>query len=76
MSLIEKLPNEVLLDIFDLLTIKVRFLRGNVIWSGAAWYVFYVCWMDINNTVFPQIRPAGIIFLQGLQLRVLLECGY
>jgi hypothetical protein len=31
MSLIEKLPNEVLLDIFDLLTIKVRLLRGNVI---------------------------------------------
>ena len=28
------------------------------------------------HTVFPQIRPAGIIFLQGLQLRVLLECGY
>ena len=27
-------------------------------------------------TVFPHIRPAGIIFLQGLQLRVLLECGY
>ena len=27
-------------------------------------------------TVFPQIRPAGIIFLQGLQLRVLLERGY
>ena len=24
-------------------------------------------------TVFPHIRPAGIIFLQGLQLRVLLE---
>ena len=30
-------------------------------------------WLD---TVFPQIRPAGIIFLQGLQLRVLLECGH
>ena len=43
MSLIEKLPNEVLLDIFDLLTIKVRLLRGNVIWSDAAWYVVYVC---------------------------------
>ena len=27
------------------------------------------------STVFPQIRPADIIFLQGLQLRVLLECG-
>ena len=27
-------------------------------------------------TVFPHIRPAGIIFLQSLQLRVLLECGY
>ena len=27
------------------------------------------------DTVFPQIRPAGIIFLQGLQLRGLLECG-
>ena len=27
-------------------------------------------------TVFPHIRPAGIIFLQGLQLRGLLECGY
>ena len=34
-------------------------------------------------TVFPHIRPADtefvgadIIFLQGLQLRVLLECGY
>ena len=26
-------------------------------------------------TVFPQIRP-GIIFLQGLQMRVLLERGY
>ena len=24
-------------------------------------------------TVFPHIRPAGIIFLLGLQLRVLLE---
>ena len=43
MSLIEKLPNEVLLDIFDLLTIKVRLLRGNVIWSDAAWCVVYVC---------------------------------
>ena len=30
----------------------------------------------VKNTVFPQIRPAGIIFLLGLQLRVLLECGY
>ena len=30
----------------------------------------------VLHTVFPQIRPAGIIFLQGLQLRVLLECGY
>ena len=30
----------------------------------------------IADTVFPQIRPAGIIFLLGLQLRVLLECGY
>ena len=28
------------------------------------------------HTVFPQIRPAGIIFLQCLQLRVLLECGH
>ena len=28
------------------------------------------------STVFPHIRPAGIIFLQGLQLRVLLERGY
>ena len=28
------------------------------------------------HTVFPQIRPAGIIFLLGLQLRVLLERGY
>ena len=27
-------------------------------------------------TVFPHIRPAGIIFLQGLQLRALLERGY
>ena len=27
-------------------------------------------------TVFPQIRPAGIIFLLGLELRVLLERGY
>ena len=25
------------------------------------------------DTVFPQIRPAGITFLEGLQLRVLLE---
>ena len=25
------------------------------------------------NTVFPHIRPAGIIFSYGLQLRVLLE---
>jgi hypothetical protein len=33
----------VLLDIFDLLTIKVRLLRGDVIWSDAAWYVVYVC---------------------------------
>ena len=28
------------------------------------------------TTVFPQVRPAGIIFLSGLQLRVLLERGY
>ena len=27
-------------------------------------------------TVFPQIRSAGIIFFQGLQMRVLLERGY
>ena len=27
-------------------------------------------------TVFPHIRPAGIIFLYGLQMRVLLERGY
>ena len=27
-------------------------------------------------TVFPHLRPAGIIFFQGLQLRVLLERGY
>ena len=27
-------------------------------------------------TVFPHIRPAGIIIFQGLQLRVLLECGH
>ena len=26
-----------------------------------------------NNTVFPHIRPAGIIFSLGIQLRVLLE---
>ena len=32
--------------------------------------------MFFNTTVFPQIRPAGIIFLQGLQMRVLLERGY
>ena len=25
------------------------------------------------NTVFPHIRPAGVIFSLGLQLRVLLE---
>ena len=31
---------------------------------------------DKVDTVFPQIRPAGINFLQGLQLRVLLERGY
>ena len=30
----------------------------------------------VPYTVFPHIRPAGIIFLQGLQLRVLLERGY
>ena len=30
----------------------------------------------VINTVFPQIRPAGVIFLQGIQLRVLLECGH
>ena len=29
-----------------------------------------------QTTVFPHIRPAGIIFLQGFQLRVLLERGY
>ena len=31
---------------------------------------------NLMDTVFPQIRPAGIIFLQGLQLRVLLEWGH
>ena len=30
----------------------------------------------LMNTIFPHIRPAGIIFLQGLQLRLLLECGH
>ena len=30
----------------------------------------------VPYTIFPHIRPAGIIFLQGLQLRVLLERGY
>ena len=29
--------------------------------------------VNFIDTVFPQIRPEGIIFLQGLQLRVLLE---
>ena len=28
------------------------------------------------HSVFPQIRPAGINLFQGLQLRVLLECGH
>ena len=27
-------------------------------------------------TVFPHIRPAGIIFLPGLKVQVLIECGY
>ena len=30
----------------------------------------------LSLTVFPHIRPAGIIFLPGLQLRGLLERGY
>ena len=29
--------------------------------------------IEVLNTVFPHIRPAGIIFLKGLQLLVLLE---
>ena len=33
-------------------------------------------YMYLGTTVFPHKRPAGIIFLQGLQLRVLLELGY
>ena len=34
-------------------------------------YIF--CNREYIPTVFPHIRPAGIIFLLGLQLRVLLE---
>ena len=36
----------------------------------------YITLFYTANTVFPQIRPVGIIFLQSLQLRVLLERGY
>ncbi len=31
------------------------------------------CGMTFEDTVFPHIRPAGTIFLNGLQLRALLE---
>ena len=30
----------------------------------------------MQNTAFPHIRPAYIVVFQGLQLRVLLECGH
>ena len=40
-------------------------------YSGTVWAP-----SSFKATVFPPIRPAGIIFLQGLQLRVSLERGY
>ena len=33
--------------------------------------IFTLSTLSILLTVFPHIRPTGIIFLQGLQLRVL-----
>jgi hypothetical protein len=34
---------------------------------------FIILAMDIGSTVFPHVRPAGIIILCSLQMRVLLE---
>ena len=39
-------------------------------------HVIHVSRRTYVLTVFPQIRSAGIIFFQGLQMRVLLERGY
>ena len=41
-----------------------------------AWKNYDAVSVTNTLTVFPQIRPAGIIFLLGVQLRVLLERGY
>ena len=43
--------------------------KQNIFWESSISYC-------TRTTVFPHIRPAGIIFLQGLQMRVLLERGY
>ena len=39
-------------------------------------FISRICFIWCMYTVLPHIRPAGIILLQGLQLRVLLERGY
>ena len=49
-------------------------------WLGQKKYkVMLTSYMEgtqARYTVFPHIRPVGIIFFQGLQLQVLLERGY
>ena len=50
-------------------------MEGNTILLDKCLLYQIIYYIKIS-TVFPQIRPAGIIFLQPLQLRVLLERGY
>ena len=59
---------------FDLKDLR----RGSVIFFKKKIFLIQGKALDPReqDTVFPQIRPAGIIFLLGVQLRVLLERGY
>ena len=53
-----------------------RFIRLTCLSVNLELAIFVKARTTEVTTVFPQIRPAGIIFLLGLQLRGLLECGY
>ena len=48
------------------------------LWTAEKQWKAMTLWRNYFGVhpVFPQTRPAGIIFLLGVQLRVLLERGY
>ena len=56
-----------------LLKISNLYIQSQII--SNIFYEFH-SFYSLLYTVFPHIRPAGIILIQGLQLRVLLERGY